>query len=51
MGSTLSWWLGVMRNSGNNIIDRMAWFYYIHFTTIQSRIGNGKPIYNQIKLF
>ena len=51
MGSTLSWWLGIMKNSGNNIIDRMAWFYHTHFTTIQSRIGNGKPIYNQIKLF
>lgn len=51
MSYTRQWWLGIMLKSGNNIIDRMAWFYHTHFTTIKSRIGSGKPIYNQIKLF
>ncbi|MCK5466998.1 MAG: DUF1800 family protein, partial [Cyclobacteriaceae bacterium] len=33
------------------IVDRIAWFYHTHFTTISSRINRGTAIYYQIKLF
>jgi len=51
MNMALAWWFNLMRSSGNSIIDRMAWFYHTHFTTISSRINRGTAIYYQIKLF
>jgi len=51
MKMTFAWWIDMMRTSGNSIIDRMAWFYHTHFTTISSRINNGTAIYYQLKLF
>ena len=51
MNMTHAWWFDLMRGSGNSIIDRMAWFYHTHFTTISSRINRGPAIYYQIKLF
>ena len=51
MDMTFAWWFNLMRSSGNSIVDRMAWFYHTHFTTISSRINRGTAIYNQIKLF
>jgi hypothetical protein len=51
MDMTFAWWLDRMRSSGNSIIDRMAWFFHTHFTTISSRINRGTAIYYQIKLF
>jgi uncharacterized protein (DUF1800 family) len=51
MNMTFAWWFNQMRVSGNSIIDRMAWLYHIHFTTISSRINRGTAIYYQIKLF
>lgn len=51
MKMTFAWWVDLMRSSGNSIIDRMAWFYHTHFTTISSRINNGTAIYYQLKLF
>ena len=51
MPMTFAWWFNLMRTSGNSIIDRMAWFYHSHFTTISSRINRGTAIYYQIKLF
>ena len=39
MDMTKAWWFDLMRTSGNNITDRMAWFYHSHFTTISSRIS------------
>lgn len=51
MDMTFAWWFNLMRTSGNSIVDRIAWFYHTHFTTISSRINRGTAIYNQIKLF
>ena len=51
MDMTFAWWFDLMRTGGNSIIDRIAWFYHSHFTTISSRINRGTAIYNQIKLF
>ena len=51
MRMTMAWWLDLMRSSGNSIIDRMAWFFHSHFTTISSRINDGTAIYYQLKLF
>ena len=51
MDMTFAWWLNLQRTSGNSIIDRLAWFYHTHFTTISSRINRGTAIYYQIKLF
>lgn len=51
MQMTFAWWFDKMRTSGNSIIDRMAWFFHTHFTTISSRIDRGTAIYYQIKLF
>lgn len=51
MDMTFAWWFNLMHTSGNSIIDRMAWFYHTHFTTISSRINRGTAIYYQIKLF
>jgi uncharacterized protein (DUF1800 family) len=51
MNMTFAWWFNQMRISGNSIIDRMAWLFHAHFTTISSRINRGTAIYYQIKLF
>ncbi|NJN25295.1 MAG: DUF1800 domain-containing protein [Cyclobacteriaceae bacterium] len=51
MKMTFAWWLDLMMTSGNSIIDRMAWFFHTHFTTIGSRIESGEAIYYQLKLF
>jgi len=51
MQMTFAWWFNLMRAEGNSIIDRMAWFYHTHFTTISSRINKGTAIYYQVKLF
>ena len=51
MDMAFAWWFDLMRISGNSIIDRIAWFYHTHFTTISSRINRGTAIYYQIKLF
>lgn len=51
MDMTFSWWFNLMRTTGNSIVDRIAWFYHSHFTTISSRINRGTAIYYQIKLF
>ena len=51
MSMTFAWWMNLMQTSGNSIIDRIAWFYHSHFTTISSRINRGTAIYYQIKLF
>lgn len=51
MDMSFAWWFDLMRTSGNSIIDRIAWFYHSHFTTISSRINRGTAIYYQIKLF
>ena len=48
---TLSWWTNLMVRNGHSIIDRMAWFYHSHFTTIKSRVNRGTAIYYQIMLF
>ena len=51
MDMSLAWWFSLMNTSGNSAIDRIAWFYHTHFTTISSRINRGTAIYYQIKLF
>ncbi len=51
MKMTFAWWADLMKTSENSIIDRMAWFYHTHFTTISSRINSGTAIYYQLKLF
>jgi len=51
MSMTFAWWMSLMKTGGNSIIDRMAWFFHSHFTTISSRINRGTAIYYQIKLF
>ncbi len=51
MKMTFAWWFDLMRTSTNSIVDKMAWFYHTHFTTISSRINRGTAIYYQIKLF
>lgn len=35
---TCHWWLDNMRVSGNNLTERMVWFYHTHFPIIISRI-------------
>jgi len=50
MRMTFAWWFDLMRRSTNSIVDKMAWFYHTHFTTISSRINRGTAIYYQIKL-
>jgi len=51
MDMSLAWWFSLMNSSGNSMIDRIAWFFHTHFTTISSKIKRGTAIYYQIKLF
>lgn len=51
MHMTFAWWFNLIRTSQGSVIDRMAWFFHTHFTTISSRINRGTAIYYQIKLF
>ncbi len=47
----MSWWMATMKNSGNNLTEKMVYFMHTHFTTMKSRINEPSALYHQIALF
>lgn len=47
----LHWWLATMKNSGNNLTEKMVYFMHTHFTTMKSRVEQPSALYHQIALF
>ncbi|MEM1135352.1 MAG: DUF1800 domain-containing protein [Bacteroidota bacterium] len=47
----LHWWMAQMKNSGNNISEKMVYFMHTHFTTMKSRVEQPSALYYQIALF
>jgi len=47
----MAWWANLQRTSDNSAIERIAWFYHTHFTTIASRVRKSTALYYQTELF
>lgn len=47
----IAWWMAQMFQSGNNITEKMIFFWHTHFTNIISRMRDVTAVYYQLELF